>query len=114
MKVIIAGGRDIREMKYVEKGIEESNFHITTIVQGGCSGVDELAKTYAIKNNIQHKEFKAEWDYHGRKAGPIRNKQMADYADVLILIWNGQSRGSWNMREQMEKLGKPIYEVIVK
>lgn len=60
------------------------------------------------------KEFPADWDKFGKGAGPIRNKQMADYADALLLIWDGESRGSANMKSQMEKLGKPIYEVILR
>jgi hypothetical protein len=39
---------------------------------------------------------------------------MAEYADALLLIWNGESRGSANMKENMVKLGKPVYEVILK
>lgn len=29
------------------------------------------------------------------------------------LIWAGKSRGSANMKKEMEKLNKPVYEVIV-
>jgi hypothetical protein len=39
---------------------------------------------------------------------------MAEYADALLLIWDGKSRGSLNMKQQMLKLEKPVYEVIVK
>jgi hypothetical protein len=39
---------------------------------------------------------------------------MVDYADVLLLIWDGESRGSKNMKETMIKLGKPVYEVILR
>ncbi len=60
------------------------------------------------------KEFPADWDQHGNAAGPIRNAQMADYADALLLIYDGESRGSLNMRKQMAQLKKPIYEVILK
>jgi len=59
-------------------------------------------------------EFPADWDTHGRAAGPIRNKQMAEYGDALLLIWDGESRGSANMKSNMKKLGKPVYEIIIK
>jgi hypothetical protein len=39
---------------------------------------------------------------------------MAEYADALLLIWDGSSRGSANMRQQMERRGKPVYEVILR
>ncbi len=60
------------------------------------------------------KEFPPDWEKHGKAAGPIRNKEMAEYADALLLIWDGKSRGSASMKKEMEKLEKPIYEVILK
>ena len=55
--------------------------------------------------------FNADWNKHGRAAGPMRNKQMADYADVLIAVWDGQSKGTKNMIDQMNKLNKPVFIV---
>ena len=43
---------------------------------------------------------------HDKAAGPIRNRQMAEYADYLIAFWDGESRGTRNMIETMKKLGK--------
>ena len=114
MKVIIAGGRHITDTAVVVKAIEDSGFDITEVVQGGATGVDKIAKDYATIKNLPCKEFKAEWDYYGKSAGCIRNSIMSKYADALILVWDGQSRGSWNMRDTMEKAKKPIFEVIVK
>ena len=39
----------------------------------------------------------ADWDKHGKAAGPIRNAEMAEVADALIAFWDGQSRGTANM-----------------
>jgi hypothetical protein len=39
---------------------------------------------------------------------------MADYADALLLIWDGESKGSANMKKNMEKQNKKVYEVILK
>ncbi len=38
---------------------------------------------------------------------------MALYGDALLLIWDGKSRGSTSMRNEMKKLDKPVYEVIL-
>lgn len=62
----------------------------------------------------KYKEFPADWKAHGKAAGPIRNKQMAEYADALLLIWDGESKGSASMKNEMLKLNKPVYEVIIK
>ena len=51
----------------------------------------------------------AQWDLYGRAAGPIRNAQMADYADAAIIIWDGKSPGSLNMIKEVKKVNKPHY-----
>jgi len=38
---------------------------------------------------------------------------MADYADALVLVWDGESRGSMMMKEVAIKKGLRIYEHIV-
>ena len=43
------------------------------------------------------KKFPANWGLHGRKAGFIRNGEMAQYADALIAIHDGESRGTAGM-----------------
>jgi len=114
MKLIIAGSRTIKACPAFIFGLF-NQFHIEPeeIVSGGAGGVDKSGE-YAAKISLRKvKIFKADWDKYGKSAGPIRNKQMAEYADKLLLIWDGQSKGSKNMKEQMLKLNKPIYEIIL-
>jgi hypothetical protein len=96
MKVIIAGSRDITEYDIVLNAVKLSQFHITEVVCGKAKGVDTLGEEFGLKNDIPVKFFPADWNGLGRAAGPIRNKQMGDYADALIAIWNG-SKGTKHM-----------------
>lgn len=112
MKVIIAGSRTITDGRKIFLAIKDSDFTITEVVCGGARGVDELGKQWAIHNNIPVKIFPADWTTHGRAAGPIRNAVMAKYADALILVWDGKSRGSKNMKSQAKKNNLLIYEAI--
>lgn len=79
-------------------------------------GVDLAGEIYGIQAKFPSgpKLIPADWTKNGKAAGPMRNREMAQYADQLLLIWDGNSRGSKNMKEEMEKLGKPVYEVILK
>lgn len=119
MKLIIAGSRDINVhfnvvWEFLKMGITTKKFTtITEIVSGGALGVDSCGEVMAQEYNLPVRQFLPEWTEHGRKAGPMRNKQMADYADALLLIWDGKSRGSANMKENMQKLNKPIFEVVL-
>lgn len=115
MKLIIAGTRTL----YISTELLESlRIHFglrpSEIVCGMASGVDKAGARLAEKNIYKLKCYIPDWNKHGRAAGPIRNGEMAEYADKLLLIWDGKSKGSANMKLEMEKLNKPIYEVIIK
>jgi len=109
MKVVIAGGRDLhpsyRELRNI---IKLSGFSISYIISGMASGVDTVGWNYAGEYWIPRLPFPADWSL-GRKAGHLRNKEMAEAGDALIAIWDGKSPGTRNMINQMKKLGKPVY-----
>jgi hypothetical protein len=109
MKVIIAGSRSINDYKSIGQAIKASNFNITEVVCGCAIGVDRIGQTWAIANGISVKEMPADWNRYGRAAGPIRNAQMADYADAAIIIWDGKSPGSLNMIKEIKSRNKPYF-----
>jgi predicted Rossmann fold nucleotide-binding protein DprA/Smf involved in DNA uptake len=119
MKVIIAGSRSITDVDAVCKAIQKAFITswaasvITEVVCGMAPGVDTIGKSWAEAWAIPVKEFPADWDKYGKAAGPIRNRQMAEYADAAIVIWDGKSSGSKNMITTMNKLGKPVHAVLV-
>lgn len=111
-KVIIAGTRtfdDYEALKaYADYKLGQIKEDIE-IISGGATGADALGERYAKEKGYTIKRFPADWNRYGRKAGPLRNKQMADYADAVIIFWDGSSRGTKNMleiaREQGLKIG---------
>lgn len=109
MKVIIAGPRNCYDVQALDRAIAESGFEITEVVSGCATGVDHLGEMWARSRWIPIKEFPADWKRLGRKAGPIRNRQMALYADAAVFLWDGQSRGTKNCIQEVEGLGKPSY-----
>jgi len=109
MKVIIAGSRDIIDYDLVVQAVAESGFVITELVCGMAQGVDMLGYRYAKDHRIPIKEFPANWDKHGRAAGPIRNKEMALYAEALIAMWDGESKGTKNMIDLATRQGLTVF-----
>lgn len=120
MKVIIAGSREIilsaaETHKIISSSVIKESLAISEVVSGACGrGVDRAGEQWADAMLIPKKLFPADWKKHGKSAGPIRNKQMAEYADAAIVIWNGQSRGSENMIHEMKLLNKPVHVVVIK
>lgn len=114
MKLIIAGSRSINPTREQIKYYLDSLFIFPSeIVCGMARGVDLAGKDFAESNRIDVATFPANWDEHGKAAGHIRNKEMAEYGDALLLIWDGKSKGSANMKQNMIKLKKPVYEVVI-
>lgn len=111
MRVIVSGPRNFSNKDYIfrildiiiKKLKEQSkelkiNSEKIEIVQGGASGVDTIADMYAKNRDYKCTEFPADWKNNGRAAGPIRNKQMAKYSDVLIAFVPGEiTKGTLNM-----------------
>lgn len=116
MKVIVAGSRTFDRKEFLGVIIDAmaiSNFEVDEIVSGGARGIDTLAQEYADRMGLPCTTFHADWDKHGKAAGPIRNAAMADYADALLLIYDGHSRGSGNMLELARRKGLKIFKVVL-
>lgn len=105
-KLIVAGGRNYRPtLKDVER-IRELN--PTHIVSGGATGADALGERFAKEEELNRTRFLPDWNKHGKAAGPIRNRQMAEFADEVILFPGG--RGTASMYNEAVKAGLVIHD----
>ena len=106
-KVIIAGCRDFTDYALLCSFSDQvlAGAEDIEIVSGGARGSDAMGEQYAREHGYSLKVFPAEWKKWGRAAGPIRNGQMADYADALIAFWDGKSAGTRDMIRKAEEKG---------
>lgn len=116
MKLIVAGSRGITDVELVHGWLDTVRLRWEgtgndTIVSGGARGPDEIGEEYAAEVGLKVKRFPADWDTYGRRAGYLRNAQMADYADALIAFWDGSSRGTASMISLMKERRKPYVVV---
>lgn len=108
MKCIIAGGRDY-SVKNSDWDLVKDivrHYKITEIVSGGASGADYFGECFAKKYGLELKKFNANWEKYGKKAGPIRNRSMANYTDYAILFPGGN--GTESMIKEMKIHNKKI------
>jgi predicted Rossmann-fold nucleotide-binding protein len=103
MIVLVCGGRDYRNYAAVDATLCELNrrHSLTHVIHGGATGADSLAGAWATDCGIQEVVCKANWEVHGRKAGPMRNKAMLDLRPKLVVAFPG-GRGTENMISQAE------------
>jgi alkanesulfonate monooxygenase SsuD/methylene tetrahydromethanopterin reductase-like flavin-dependent oxidoreductase (luciferase family) len=64
---------------------------------------------WAEQLGVKVARFPADWDTYGKRAGYLRNEQMAEYADALFAIWDGESKGTKHMIDIMLSKKKPVY-----
>lgn len=103
MKVLVFGGREYNEIAIVHDELDRLHREepITLLIQGGAPGADSCGKMWAINNGVPIKEFRAEWEKHGKKAGPIRNQMMLDWGQPDLAIGFPGGRGTADMRKRV-------------
>lgn len=108
MKIIVGGSRDFDDYSLLKEKLDlffrNLDKEDIEIVCGKARGADTLGEQYALENNLKITYFPADWSKFGYKAGYIRNKEMANYADALVAFWDGKSRGTKHMINLAEKL----------
>ena len=107
MKIAIVGSRSIQ---YVN--LQSYLTNCDEIVSGGARGVDQCAANYAKQNNIKLTEFLPNYKLYGRAAPIYRNREIVDYADEIILFWDGKSRGTLSVIQYAEKTNKTYHLVL--
>lgn len=78
----------------------------TTVIHGGCRGADMMADEAARSLGLSVEVFPADWNKHKRKAGPIRNRQMAEKCSRAIAFWDLESAGTRDAIQQVLLLRK--------
>lgn len=113
--IIICGSRDFNDYSLLKNCMDDliTVYNDDIEIVSGCArGADTLGERYAKENNIPVKRFPAEWDNYGRSAGPIRNKQMIDYANlnkgICVAFWDGKSHGTRFSIDYAKEVGLPV------
>jgi hypothetical protein len=74
--IIVTGGRTYADAATVNATLQRL-MPIHELWHGGCSGADMLARAFAMAQPyVCEVTFTADWQKHGRSAGPIRNNRM--------------------------------------
>lgn len=113
MKVVVTGDREWNDVEVV---VTVLNWFPrgTVLVEGGCRGLDLLARAVAEELGFIVHEYKANWAKYGRPAGVIRNQEMIDREHLLhepidlgISFHDDidNSRGTRDMIRRIDKAG---------
>ena len=104
MKLLIVGSRSITDFElspYIPADVD-------TIISGGADGIDRLAEQYADLHRLSKYILRPQYNVYGRAAPLKRNEQMVEIADAVLVIWDGQSKGTQYTLKYTKKMNKPI------
>lgn len=109
LRTIVAGSRGVTDYAVVCEAISSCGWEIKTVLSGTAKGVDRLGERWALDNGVPIEKYPADWDRYGKSAGYRRNVMMSQFADALVAVWDGDSRGTKHMIDTAKKAGLRVY-----
>ena len=109
MKVLVCGGRYFSDQEKMNDILDLLQPSI--LIHGAAQGADTCAAHWGEQNpHVETKAFPADWDTHGRSAGPIRNREMLRENPELVVAFQG-GKGTADMVQIAKKAGLYVVEV---
>jgi hypothetical protein len=108
-RVVFSGSRDWPNARYILQELKQLDPKVITVLHGACPpkiikgpdgtdvylGADYMVDQIARKLGFTVEKHPANWTELGRKAGPIRNRQMIETGvDMLIAFQKDHSTGT--------------------
>jgi hypothetical protein len=106
MKLLVCGGRDFAGQTELWAALDALS--PKEVCQGGARGADELAGLWAAERGVPCSVFKADWETHGKAAGPIRNAEMLKAFKPTLVLATPGGRGTDDMVRRSRKAGVPV------
>ncbi|QIX62746.1 DUF2493 domain-containing protein [Hymenobacter sp. BT18] len=108
--IAVVGSRSIRSCTALIQRLVE--LEPARLISGGATGVDSLAATWAQANRVPLLELRPDYATHGPTAAPhVRNVEIVRQADLVLVVWDGRSKGTLSALRAARRLGKP-YELL--
>lgn len=111
VRIIFCGGRDFSDELLVYATLADFDPDDIVVVHGAARGADRITGRLARKMGFRVEEYPAEWDRFGKRAGYLRNLQMASLPGVAHVIAFPGGVGTKMMTEIAEQRGIAVTEV---
>jgi predicted polyphosphate/ATP-dependent NAD kinase len=112
-RVLVCGGRDFTDADRIWSVLDHyhAQHRFSFIIHGGANGADSFAGEWAKIRGVSQMPYLADWNAHGRAAGPRRNARMLAEGKPDVVIAFPGGRGTANMINQADRAGVPVLRV---
>ncbi|SNR52958.1 SLOG family protein [Hymenobacter mucosus] len=104
--VAVAGSRSVRQCAALLARLRE--LAPAGVVSGGAAGVDQLATAWARAHRVPLTELRPDYATHGPAAPHVRNAEIVRRADLVLVVWDGRSKGTLSALRAARRLGRPV------
>lgn len=83
------------------------------VIHGDARGADRIADNWKFAG-VEVQPYAADWDRHGRSAGPIRNRRMLDEHPDLVVAFHDElasSKGTKDCVAEAVRRGIPVWHL---
>lgn len=114
MRLLVTGDRNWKDEGIIHAVLTlmADTYPDLVVIHGGANGADSIAGDIAESLEIKTLEFKADWNKHGRAAGPIRNQRMLDEGKpTAVMAFHKDlrsSRGTLDMCRRARSANLPV------
>lgn len=113
MRVLVCGDRNWTNEDLIFAVLDQidnsgEGNQISVLIEGEAKGADLIGRRWAELHHVPFSPYPADWELHGRAAGPIRNQQMLTAKPDLVLAFHNDianSKGTADMVRRADKAG---------
>ena len=105
--VAVVGSRGVKSCAELARRLAE--LEPTEVVSGGAAGVDALAAAWARAHEVPLTELRPDYAAHGPTAAThVRNAEIVKRATLVLVVWDGRSKGTLSTLKAARRLGRPV------
>lgn len=113
MRILVTGSRDWTDEDMVGTALAETvaaRLEPHTLIHGCARGLDRIASIIADCWDWEVEAHAANWEEHGKTAGPIRNTHMLSVGkpDICLAFPLPGSKGTWDMIRKANRAGLEV------
>ena len=115
-QILICGSRHWSDREAIEKALQQALEYLPkedlTIMHGWAKGADQIAEDLSNEYHIGIRGYPADWEKHGKAAGPLRNQEMIDAGPDVVLAFTynlEEAKGTKDTVTRARKANIPVF-----